>query len=172
MVYAVDFAELLRSLMAEREISGRQLAARVPCDPSLVCRYRSGKQRPTAKMAKLFDAALEAGGKLIGAARTEAGPDRRSVLAGGLLAGGMLSIGTDVADRLDWSARHPARIDMAAVDSLADVLAGQRHAEDAFGSAAMLGPVMAQLAVVDDLVTAVRGPLRPAGVDIAQQWTH
>src|SRR5260370_28262752 len=86
MVYAVDFAELLRSLMAEREISGRQLAARVPCDPSLVCRYRSGKQRPTAKMAKLFDAALEAGGELIGAARTAARPDRRAGPGRGVLA--------------------------------------------------------------------------------------
>src|SRR6266700_3971232 len=89
MVYAMGFAEHLCALMAEREMSGQQLARLVPCHPSLVCHYRRGRKRPSAKMAKLFDMALGAGGELAGTARAEAGPDLRSVLAGGLLAGGV-----------------------------------------------------------------------------------
>jgi len=58
------------------------------------------------------------------------------------------------------------------VESLADVLAAQRRAEDALGSAAMLRPALAQLAVVDDLVRQVYGSLRPALVHVAQQWAQ
>jgi hypothetical protein len=58
------------------------------------------------------------------------------------------------------------------VESLADVLAAQRRAEDALGSAALLRPVLAQLAVVDGLVQQVRGSLRPALVDVGQQWAQ
>lgn len=65
MVYAVgDFGEELRALMAGRGISGNALAKQVPCDPALVSRYVNGKQRPSAKMARLIDKALGAGGEL------------------------------------------------------------------------------------------------------------
>jgi len=163
----MSFAGELRELMEARGISGRRLARLVPCDPALICRYRTGKQQPSANMARLIDDALGADGALAALA----GPGRRAVLAGGL-AGLAAVVGPELADRLGWIARHPRAVDAAAVDSLADVLAGQRRADDAFGSAAMLGPVMAQLATVEDLVTEARGPLRLAIVDIAQQWSQ
>jgi hypothetical protein len=55
------------------------------------------------------------------------------------------------------------------VNSLADVLAAQRRAEDALGSATMLGPVVAQLAAVEDLVAEARGPVRHGVISIAMQ---
>src|ERR1022692_2714551 len=157
MVCAMSFAEQLRGAMAERGMTGRQLARRVPCHPSLVCHFRNGRKRPSTKMAALFDVALGVGGELIEAARADGAlPDRRSVLAGGGLLAGALLVGPEVADRLDWIARHPPAVDVAAVVALADVLAGQRRADDLFGSAVMLRPVMAQLSVVENLLCGRR----------------
>jgi len=172
MVYAMGFAEHLCALMAEREMSGQQLARLVPCHPSLVCHYRRGRKRPSAKMAKLFDVALGAGGELAGTARAEAGPDRRSVLAGGLLAGGVLAIAPDARDLLAWAERHPPRMDAAVVDSLAELLTAQRRADAVLGSGVMLRPALAQLAAVENLVRQARGPLRPALLNVAQQWSQ
>jgi transcriptional regulator with XRE-family HTH domain len=169
---AMTFAEALTSLMTERGMSGRGLARRIPCDNSAVCRYKSGKLRPSPETVARIDDLLGANGELKALARAEAGLGRRAVLAGGLLAGALLGIGPDAADRLAWTERHPSQIDTAAVESLALVLAGQRRAEDALGSAAMLGPVTAQLTAVENLTAGARGPLRLAVLDIAQQWTQ
>jgi len=166
-----DFPGTLRALMTERVISANELAGLVPCDPSLISRYRNGRQKPSAKMAARLDEMLGADGSLT--ACTEGTlPGRRAVLAGGLLAGGLLSIGPEALERLTWAERHRPQIDAAAVQSLADVLAAQRRAEDALGSAAMLRPALAQLAVVEDLVRQVYGPVRPALVQVAQQWAQ
>jgi transcriptional regulator with XRE-family HTH domain len=163
----MTFAEELRSLMAARGVSGRALARLVPCDDGLICKYKSGKRQPSARMAKLIDDALSADGALVALA----GPGRRAVLAGGLV-GLAAVVGPERADRLDWIARHPRAVDAAAVDSLAAVLAGQRRADDALGSALVTAPVMAQLATVEDLAAGARGPIRPAVVDIAAQWSQ
>ncbi len=168
----MGFAGELRALMATRGISGCALARMVPCDKALICRYRSGKQAPSAKMANRIDEVLGAGGDLAAIARAEAGPGRRSVLAGGLIAGALLGIGLEAADRLAWVARHESHVDLAAVESLADVLASARHADDALGSAAMLRPALAQLAVVENLVRQAHGPVRPPLVHVAQQWAQ
>jgi transcriptional regulator with XRE-family HTH domain len=166
-----DFPGTLRSLMSQRQVSAKQVARHVPCDPSLISRYRNGRQQPSAKMAARLDELLGADGRLAGLADREL-PARRAVLAGGLLAGGLMSMDSAVLDRMAWAERHPRQIDAAVVDSLADVLAAQRRAEDALGSAALLRPVLAQLAVVEDLVKQVHGALRPALMDIAQQWAQ
>ena len=178
-----SFAEALRALMDQRDMSGCALARKVPCHRSLISRYINGHQQPSRKMARRLDEVLGARGKLIDAARpvaeteTEPGtgaaaPSRRSVLAGGLLAGGLLGVGPETRERLAWAALHPPRIDRALVHSLADVLAGQRRAEDALGSAVMLQAAVAQLEVVEDLVRQARGPLRPALIHVAQQWAQ
>jgi hypothetical protein len=134
--------------------------------------FRAGRKRPSAKMATLFDAALGAGGALTDAARAEAGLGRRSVLAGGLLAGGMLAIAPEARELLAWVERHPPQIDASAVDSLAELLAAQRRADDILGPGVMLRPALAQLAAVEDLVRQARGPARPALLDIAEQWAQ
>jgi transcriptional regulator with XRE-family HTH domain len=74
--------------------------------------------------------------------------------------------------RLTWTQQHPARLDQAAIDSLTDVLAAQRRAEDALGSAVMLRPALAQLLAIEDLVHHAHPPIREPLLDIAQQWAQ
>jgi transcriptional regulator with XRE-family HTH domain len=169
----MDFAELLTTLMTERDVNGCELARRVHCDRSLVYKYRQGRQKPSLDMAGRFDKALAAEGALYalaGAAQPQ--PPRRVVLAGGLLAGALLTIGPDADDRPAWAARNPPPIDAAVVESLAAVLAGQRRAEDMLGAPATLKPALAQLEAIEDLVRQARGPVRPALVTVAMQWAQ
>jgi hypothetical protein len=65
---AMDFSTLLRELMRERDMTGRGLARRVPCDPALVSRLASGKQRASPRIAGRLDEVLDAGGTLKAAA--------------------------------------------------------------------------------------------------------
>ena len=153
-----SFAEALTALMAERGVSGSALARQVPCDRALISRYLSGRQQPSRRIAGRIDEVLGAGRELAALALVPA------VLGSGL--------NPDIRERLAWTREHPRLIDQAVVQSLAGVLEAQRHAEDTLGSAAILKPVMAQLAVVGDLVTEARGPARPALVDVAGQWAQ
>jgi hypothetical protein len=162
-----SFAEALSALMTHRGVSGRGLARQVPCDSALICRYRTGKQAPSANMAHRLDEVLQAGGHLAALA----GPGRRAVLAGGAAAG-LAALAPGSLERLAWARRHPHRIDQAAVDSLADVLASQIRADNALGAAVMLPPVHAQLTVVENLVKQTSGPIRAALVNVAQQWAQ
>jgi transcriptional regulator with XRE-family HTH domain len=166
-----DFSDALRALMDERGVSGNALARQVPCDRALICRYRSGKQKPSARMARLIDGALGAGGDLVALAEKPL-PGRRAVLAGGLLAGGLLAVSPETLDLLGRAERRPPAIDMAVVDSLAGLLEAQRRADNALGSAVMLRPALAQLATIEDLVRQARGNVRPALLFVAQQWAQ
>ncbi len=78
----------------------------------------------------------------------------------------------DDEDRLLFAARNPRRIDRKTVDSLAIMLDGQRHTEDAIGSESLIKPVRAQLAVIEDLVLETRGPVRLSLVHVAGQWAQ
>lgn len=60
----MGFAEALCALMAERGISGRSLARKVPCDSALISRYANGRQQPSRRMAARLDEVMGAGGKL------------------------------------------------------------------------------------------------------------
>jgi tetratricopeptide (TPR) repeat protein len=61
----MDFGTLMRDLMRERDLTGRGLARRVPCDPALISRLASGLKQPSARMASRLDDVLGAGGALI-----------------------------------------------------------------------------------------------------------
>lgn len=67
----MDFATLMRDLMRERELTGRALARRVPCDPALISRLASGQKRPSARMASRLDDVLGASGALADAASAQ-----------------------------------------------------------------------------------------------------
>jgi transcriptional regulator with XRE-family HTH domain len=166
-----DFSRMLGALMNQHGVSAYELARQVPCDPSLISRYRNGRQKSSAKMAGRLDELLQADGALAAAAESTL-PGRRAVLAGSMLIGGLLSIRPDALERLTWAEQHPPRIDAAAVESLGEVLAAQRRAEDALGSAAMLRPVLAQLNMVDEFARQVYGPLRRPLVNVGQQWAQ
>jgi transcriptional regulator with XRE-family HTH domain len=60
----MDFAARLAAAMTERGLSGRALARQVPCDPALISRLASGKQRPSEQMAQRLDDVLAAAGEL------------------------------------------------------------------------------------------------------------
>src|SRR5712691_9136360 len=128
----MDFAALLRGLMREREMSGRCLARLVPCDAALISRLVCGKQRPSARMARLLDDALGASGALVEAAsrgdsaRGAAGLDgrwdeggddevRRRELLGAMVAG-------PLAVQLEQIRRH--------LDGVAGSSASERDADE------------------------------------------
>ena len=69
MVYAQDFAEMLRSLMAESGIGVRELGRRVYRDKAYISRVASGKQRPSPEAARDIDDVLGASGELAALAR-------------------------------------------------------------------------------------------------------
>jgi transcriptional regulator with XRE-family HTH domain len=60
----MGFAERLAELMAERGISGRELARRLPCDRSYISLLTQGKRRPSPEMGAKIDDLLGAGGEL------------------------------------------------------------------------------------------------------------
>lgn len=164
------FGDELCRLLAKRGMSQRELARRANYDCGFVNKLCRGTRPATSAVAKRLDAVLDAGGALMALV------SRRTVLAGAAAAiAGPSPFGTldaDGRDRLAWAQRHPPRIDAAVVESLGGVLAAQRRAEDSVGPRAVMRPVLAQLAEIEDLVRHVRGPLRPDLVDIAQQWAQ
>lgn len=60
----MDFGTQLSDLMTERGLGVRALARRVPCDPALISRLASGRQQPSAQIARRLDEILAAGGEL------------------------------------------------------------------------------------------------------------
>lgn len=74
----MDFAGKLSAAMAARGMGVRALARRMHCDPALISRLASGKQHPSAAMARLLDDAFAAGGELLAAARQDTGGNGRS----------------------------------------------------------------------------------------------
>jgi transcriptional regulator with XRE-family HTH domain len=72
----MGFAERLGELLAERGISGRELARRVPCDRSYVSLLAQGRRSPSPEMAARIDQLLGAGGQLAALAVSAAGERR------------------------------------------------------------------------------------------------
>jgi transcriptional regulator with XRE-family HTH domain len=64
LVYAMGFAERLRAVMAERCVSGYELARKVPCHRSHISLLAQGKRQPSPRMAQKLDEILDAGGEL------------------------------------------------------------------------------------------------------------
>ncbi|ROT33799.1 helix-turn-helix domain-containing protein [Micromonospora sp. HM5-17] len=152
---AVDphFRAELRRLREQQGLSVRDLARIAPVSKSQIHDLETGRRQPTEETASVLDHALGAGGRLAAMVRP-AGPP------------------PEAAERLDYVAVHPRRVDPATLDALTDLLAAQRRLEDSIGSAAILGPVHAQLGLVASLVAEAGGDLRPRLVDLASQWAQ
>jgi len=75
-------------------------------------------------------------------------------------------------ERLLFAVRNPRRLDRKAVAGFAGMLAHQRRLEDALGAALLVEPVKAQVAVMAELVSEARGPLRPVVTDLAAQYAQ
>ncbi|WP_433229076.1 helix-turn-helix domain-containing protein [Actinomadura formosensis] len=63
------FGEKLRALMAERQISQRKLAKRVPCDGGHLSKIVNGRKNPSPELAQRLDELLDADGELVTLAR-------------------------------------------------------------------------------------------------------
>jgi transcriptional regulator with XRE-family HTH domain len=153
-----DFGTEMRRLLSERGLSLNELARRSNYDAGYLSKISNGRKPATMAVAARLDDVLGADGRL--AALVDDEP----------LFNGTLS--PEGRNRIEHARRHPGRAGTAVAESLALVLDAQRHAEDTLGSAAMLRPVLAQLAVAEDLVREARGPGRPQVVHIAGQWAQ
>lgn len=149
------FGEKLRDLMAERGLSLRKLAPRVPCDPGYLSKVARDLQVPSREMAARIDDALDAGGAL-----AELHTPLTAPLDG------------DEEERLLLAAARPVRTDLTVVASLATILAAQRRLEDTIGSEPLLEPVRAQLGTITAMVADARGQVRKHVVNVAGQWTQ
>ena len=153
-----NFGEEMTRRMLARGLGIRELGRQVHYNPGHLSNVKNGHAKPSPELARAVDAALSAGGALAALAEDEP------------LFNGSLS--PDRRERIEWARQHPSRPDAAVTESLAVVLDAQRHAEDALGSAAVIRPVLAQLAVAGDLVREARGPARPGLVHVAAQWSQ
>ncbi len=153
-----EFVTELRRLMAERGVSVRELARRAHYDNGHLSKVLNGHKAVTRDLGERIDDVLGTEGALT------------ALTAPPLFDGA--SLGPGDGDRLGQAARQPRRLDSTVIRSLADVLAAQRRAEDALGSAALLKPVTAQLHVVEEMVREASVPLRLELLNTAQQWAQ
>ncbi|MFG3417480.1 multiprotein-bridging factor 1 family protein [Micromonospora sp. NPDC049460] len=144
------FAAELRRLREARGMSLRQLAATVNYGKSLVHQLEIGQTKPTVDVALRLDDALAAQGALAG----------------------LVVDAPDGGERLAYVTAHPRRVDAAAAQALAGLLAGYRRLEDAIGSGPIMAPVRAHLDTVTCLLRDAPYDVRPGVVDVAAQWAQ
>jgi tetratricopeptide (TPR) repeat protein len=103
------------------------------------------------------------------AARAETRPARSLWRPDGIRTAAQLT--PDDAGRLEAIECRPARLDRAAVESLAQVLSGQRHLEDSLGPSAILPPAEAQLNVIAKMLReGGSSPHRAALAHVVAEW--
>ncbi|MEO3771340.1 helix-turn-helix transcriptional regulator [Micromonospora sp. B9E7] len=144
------FASELRRLREARGLSLRQLAAAVKHGKSLIHQFEAGQTKPTVDVAVRLDDALHACGALAA----------------------LVTNAPDSDDRLAFVTAYPRRVDRAAADALAGLLAGYRRLEDAIGSGPIMAPVRAHLGTVTGLLRHAPPDVRPRVVDLAGQWAQ
>lgn len=165
----MTFGDKLRVLLDESGMSLGELARRSYYSKGHLSKVMNGHKPASPELAGRLDKLLRAGGALMALV------ERRAVLKSAAALASMPLLGAldpDGRERLAWARRHPPQIDQAVIESLAGVLAAQRRAEDTIGPRAVTRPVLAQLAEIEDLVRQARGPVRPALIDVAQQWAQ
>ncbi len=165
-----EFGDELQRLMAARGVGVRELARRVPCNAGHISQLRHGQKRASPQTAKRLDEVLDAGGALVALAARSSSRRAGSCVAGTRELNGVFA--SDDDERLVLAAREPKRLDRGVVASLAAVLGAQRRMEDQVGSAVMLKPVTAQLAVVSNLAGEARAPLRGEVLGVAGQYAQ
>ncbi|GAA2397986.1 hypothetical protein GCM10010191_00820 [Actinomadura vinacea] len=156
----MTFGEKMRALMAERGISLRRLAKDTFYDLGHLSRVSHDKKPPSADLARDLDDALGADGELVALAKTSS--TRRAVNG---------SLTPDDRERVALVAARPSRLDVATLEALATVLAGQRRLEDAIGASALLGPVAGQLDAITAILRDSSGPLRDRLGRIVAEWS-
>jgi transcriptional regulator with XRE-family HTH domain len=82
----------------------------------------------------------------------------------------VVPVDPDEFERFSAALANPRRTDAAVVEHLAGVLAEQRRAEDAVGGRWLLGPVLAQIQVIDGIVRQARSPVRAAVLEVKAHY--
>lgn len=77
----------------------------------------------------------------------------------------------DDKKRINGVIQKPSRLDVATIDSLSQVLAGQRHAEDVLGPEAIIAPMTVQLESISRVLKNAYGPHREAFARLVAEWT-
>ncbi len=148
-----EFASLLRALMAERGLGVRALARRVPCDPGLVSRLRSGQDRPSPRIARCLDDMLGACGDLAAlAARQPATRPRMPGLPPAALVSGRSLAGP--------SGRFTGPVAPELADYFASQLAGHYSADRFLGPTQLIPVAASQYELLCNLANAATGSLR------------
>lgn len=100
----MDFGTRLSALMTERGLGVRALARHVPGDPALISRLASGRQQPSAQIARRLDEVLNAGGELADLANHVLPPDGLADELGAIEAArraGVTDVGAAAVGRLE-----------------------------------------------------------------------
>lgn len=146
------FRATLANLIMARGVSQADLARQANMSPSHLSQIINGSRNPSDQTARALDEALNAGGQLADLVITGAHPED--------------------LDQIAAVAANPRRVGFATLDSLARVLAGQRHLDDLMGSAALLNPTLAQMRLITTMATEAVGPDRPEVLHQAGQWAQ
>ena len=147
------FAQTLRRLRTEREMSLRDLAKASFIGKSTVSELENGRMRPSADMAAHLDDVLEAGGVLAGMIIQPAVADEHAV-------------------QLSNLAEQPTRVDAATVGALAAVLVAQRHLDDVVDPHMIVSSTAAQCSAVEGLAKSATGPHSIEVRRLAAEWTQ
>jgi transcriptional regulator with XRE-family HTH domain len=146
------FRAVLANLMMAAGMRQARLAKLANVSQSHLSQIINGERNPSEQVARALDEALDAKGQLADLVVIGAHPD-------------------DI-DRLAAAAANPRRIGFATLESLARVLAGQRHLDDLMGSTVLLGPTLAQMHLITTMAGEAVGPDRSGVLYEAGQWAE
>ncbi|MUN38994.1 transcriptional regulator [Actinomadura litoris] len=156
-----DLARLLRGAAEPRD---RDRMPHVPSLTEMIKQWETGKYVPNRRYRALYVRVTgRADEDLFGSPRPELHLWRPDGLDG--------TVTPEDEDRLTQVSLRPARLDVATLDALAAVLAGQRRLEDAMGPAVLLDPVAGQLDAITHMLRDAHGPLRDQLGRIVAEWT-
>lgn len=147
------FAQTLRQLRTERDMSLRDLARASFIGKSTVSELENGRMRPSADMAAHLDDVLKAGGVLAAMVIQPAVTDEH-------------------AAELSNVTEQPSRVDAATVAALAAVLAAQRHLDDVVDPQMIVSSTAAQCSAVEALAKHATGPHAVEVWRLAAEWTQ
>lgn len=146
------FRAVLVTLIVEAGISQNRVADDAHVSHSYLSQIINGTRSPSRQVAEALDHVLDAGGRLAS-----------------LIAYGGAPIDHD---HLAAAVANPRHASLGTVDSLARMLAEQRHLEDMIGSASLIDAAAALLGPVTAMTREVVGPNRPGVMSVAAQWAQ
>ncbi|MGH3754189.1 MAG: helix-turn-helix domain-containing protein [Pseudonocardiaceae bacterium] len=155
-----SFAEQLATLRSRADLSLADVGTAAHVARGYVHHIEHGRRWPTQPVAKALDTALGAEGALL-ATWEAANILPRAVVE---------PADPDEFERFSAALANPRRTDAAVVEHLARLLAEQRRAEDTLGARQLLGPVLAQIHVINDLIRQARNPVRTAVLEVAAHY--